>query len=95
MSLRYDEHQLIHFPTCIESEKYPRNKLIFSVGVVISRDLETGPYENVVRKMAQYLRACEVQDELVSDLSKFSAFRPQFRYIWRRLTTGITSQYTK
>lgn len=50
----------------IDSHKYPRNCLLFNLGIMLDIAVDGRPYETVARKMARYLRALELESAFLS-----------------------------
>jgi hypothetical protein len=50
----------MNYSVAIENAKYGRNTLIFAFGFVLGREVETGPYEAVLRKISSVFINLEV-----------------------------------
>lgn len=61
-----DEFKLISYPVIIENQRYPRNAMIFNLGMVFDCDSDTRCYEPVVRKLARILRTAEVRNRFLA-----------------------------
>eukprot|EP00658_Telonema_sp_P-2_P017357 TRINITY_DN16733_c0_g1_i1.p1 TRINITY_DN16733_c0_g1~~TRINITY_DN16733_c0_g1_i1.p1 ORF type:complete len:370 (+),score=61.24 TRINITY_DN16733_c0_g1_i1:130-1239(+) len=49
-----------------DDDRYERNHLLFNVGFIISDDMVPTPYEPLVRKLAHYLQALEIESSFLS-----------------------------
>jgi hypothetical protein len=56
-------------PTLISDERYERNSLLFSVGIVLRRAADPGPFRPLISKLALTLRTMEVESQFLSNPS--------------------------
>lgn len=61
--------KIVSFPVNLHHEKYHRNSLLFSVGIIIGVHTDAAPYEPVLRKLGSVLYSMEVETEFL--------FRPE------------------
>ncbi|EDO45161.1 predicted protein [Nematostella vectensis] len=59
-------HKFMGCPISIENAKYSRNALLFNVCFVFTENPDTVCYENVVKKLAEYLTTLELEDGFLS-----------------------------
>jgi len=57
--------QFLSYSAIINQKKYHRNTLIFSCGVVLERDVDTEPYEPLLRKLSLALQSLELEQEFL------------------------------
>lgn len=81
----------VGLPTLLRSPKYHRNQLLFNLCFVLSTGTPSAPYEPLLRKVADTLRALELEGDLVSrgDLSSSSSWLER---LLRELHTQIKSK---
>lgn len=56
----------VGYPVRIESKNYSRNYLLFNVILVLEKPETILPYENIVKKLGEALKAIELESEFVS-----------------------------
>lgn len=59
-------------PTMIANEKYERNSLLFSVGLILRRTEDPRPFQPVLSKLALTLQAMEVETEFLTSTKRDS-----------------------
>jgi len=59
-------HKIVGCPVCIEDKKYSRNAFIFNLCFVFLPTAATKQYEEVVKKLADYLTTLEKESEFLS-----------------------------
>lgn len=57
-------------PTLISNEKYERNTLLFSIGMVLRRAADPRPFRPLISKLAMTLRSMEIESGVLSDPTK-------------------------
>lgn len=63
-------------PTQITHERYERNALLFSVGVVLRRAADPRPFRPLISKLALTLRSMEIEGGALSDPQKVPRIQP-------------------
>lgn len=53
--------QFINYSIAIENTKYVRNTIMFSFGMVLDADVDSKPYETVLRKVSETFQTLEVR----------------------------------
>ncbi len=83
-----DKYKVVGYPQYISGSKYPRNKLSFNMCFVFCQDTHTRPWCAAVRKVAEMLRAVELESEFL--------FRPELKCrlpgILRRMRADLNSR---
>ena len=59
--VKTDELQFVNYSVFIDNAKYERNTLLLSFGFVLERDIETDPFEPVLRKLSSVMVSLEVR----------------------------------
>lgn len=54
-------------PTQIANERYERNALLFSIGIVLRRAADPRPFRPLISKLAMTLRSMEIESGILSD----------------------------
>ena len=62
----HDVHVMTR-PTQITNEKYERNSLLFSIGMVLRRAADPRPFRPLISKLAMTLRNMEIESGILSD----------------------------
>jgi hypothetical protein len=62
----HDVHVMTR-PTQITNEKYERNSLLFSIGMVLRRAADPRPFRPLISKLAMTLRSMEIESGILSD----------------------------
>ena len=65
----HDVHVMTR-PTQITNERYERNALLFSIGMVLRRAADPRPFRPLISKLAMTLRSMEIESGILSDPSK-------------------------
>ncbi len=65
----HDVHVMTR-PTLISNEKYERNTLLFSIGMVLRRAADPRPFRPLISKLAMTLRSMEIESGILSDPTK-------------------------
>ncbi|KAK4136632.1 nitrogen permease regulator 2 [Trichocladium antarcticum] len=60
------KYSVLGFPVSIPSPRYYRNEFIFNFGLVVENDVDQGPYERVVRRLAVTFAEMEKQSGYLS-----------------------------
>jgi hypothetical protein len=63
-------------PTQIIDERYERNALLFSVGIVLRRAADPRPFRPLISKLAMTLRSMEIESGVLSDPVKVHRIQP-------------------
>lgn len=63
ISVKTSDIQFLNYSIAIENPKYERNTLLFSFGFILALDVETEPYERVLRKFSSTFVSLEVLDQ--------------------------------
>lgn len=85
--VKNNEIQYMNYSMAIDNPKYERNALLFSVGFILAVDVDTEPFEPILRKLAAVLLALENEREfLFIDTSK-----AQIHGVLQRLYTDIST----
>lgn len=63
-------------PTQIVHERYERNALLFSVGIVLRRAADPRPFRPLISKLAMTLRSMEIESGVLSDPEKVHRIQP-------------------
>jgi hypothetical protein len=86
--VKNNEIQYMNYSMAIDNPKYERNALLFSVGFVLPVDVDTEPFESILRKLAAVLLALENEREfLFIDSSK-----AQIHGVLQRLYTDVSTK---
>lgn len=72
-------------PTLIADERYERNSLLFSVGIVLRRAADPRPFRPVISKLAMALQSMEVESQFLSNASS----RPQLQPLLERILLSM------
>eukprot|EP00536_Pseudo-nitzschia_multiseries_P007196 jgi/Psemu1/256036/estExt_Genewise1Plus.C_1660052 len=70
ITLSTHEVHVMTRPTQIANEKYERNALLFSIGMVLRRAADPRPFRPLISKLATTLRSMEIETGLLSDQIK-------------------------
>lgn len=62
----HDVHVMTR-PTQITNERYERNSLLFSIGMVLRRAADPRPFRPLISKLAMTLRSMEIESGILSD----------------------------
>lgn len=65
----HDVHVMTR-PTQITNERYERNALLFSIGMVLRRAADPRPFRPLISKLAMTLRSMEIESGILSDPTK-------------------------
>jgi hypothetical protein len=65
----HDVHVMTR-PTQITNERYERNALLFSIGMVLRRAADPRPFRPLISKLAMTLRSMEIESGVLSDPTK-------------------------
>mmetsp|Transcript_22526 Transcript_22526/g.53170 ORF Transcript_22526/g.53170 Transcript_22526/m.53170 type:complete len:799 (+) Transcript_22526:318-2714(+) len=65
----HDVHVMTR-PTQIANERYERNALLFSIGIVLRRAADPRPFRPLISKLATTLRSMEIETGVLSDQRK-------------------------
>ena len=65
----HDVHVMTR-PTQISNERYERNALLFSIGMVLRRAADPRPFRPLISKLAMTLRSMEIESGILSDPTK-------------------------
>lgn len=60
------KYVILGYPVNISNEKYERNEFIFNFGIMVPDKFDVGPYEAVVRRLADTFKEMETQSEYLS-----------------------------
>lgn len=71
----HDVHVMTR-PTQISNEKYERNALLFSIGIVLRRAADPRPFRPLISKLAMTLRSMEIESGILSDPTKVDFIIP-------------------
>jgi hypothetical protein len=74
-------------PTLISDERYERNALLFSVGIVLRRAADPRPFRPLISKLALTLRSMEIESRFLSDPS----LRKQVQPLLERILVSLNS----
>jgi hypothetical protein len=85
------KRKIIGCPVIIDNPKYKRNAFIFNLSLVCDAELDTRPYEKIVRKLAEYLKALEVRE--IIKLTKVITFLPILCVVTRIDDFQIRSEF--
>eukprot|EP01041_Mallomonas_annulata_P013466 gene13466-28534_t len=61
--VKTDELQFLNYSVAIDNPKYERNALLFALGCVLLKDVDTEPYEPILRKLSAKLIELEIEKE--------------------------------
>lgn len=75
ITLSTHELHIMTRPTLIADERYERNSLLFSVGIVLRRAADPRPFRPVISKLAMALKSMEAESQFLSSTSS----RPQLQ----------------
>jgi hypothetical protein len=74
-------------PTLISDERYERNALLFSVGIVLRRAADPRPFRPLISKLALTLRSMEIESHFLSKPS----LRKQVQPLLERILLSLNS----
>eukprot|EP00040_Diaphanoeca_grandis_P042677 m.265651 g.265651 ORF g.265651 m.265651 type:complete len:392 (+) comp62916_c0_seq1:278-1453(+) len=87
LTIRTFEHPIISYPVKITG-KYPRNYLLFNVAFVVNVDTDTSLFEPLVKKLAGYLRALEIEVGFIVKLDNDEALQ-HLQNIFDQIFVGL------
>lgn len=67
ITLSTHELHIMTRPTLISDERYERNSLLFSVGIVLNRAVDPRPFRPLISKLALTLRSLEIESQFLSN----------------------------
>jgi hypothetical protein len=82
----HDVHVMTR-PTLISDERYERNALLFSVGIVLRRAADPRPFRPLISKLALVLRSMEVESRFLSKPS----LRKEVQPLLERILVSLNS----
>ncbi|CAJ1930311.1 unnamed protein product [Cylindrotheca closterium] len=85
ITLSTHELHIMTRPTLIADERYERNSLLFSVGIVLRRAADPRPFRPVISKLAMALQSMEVESQFLSH----SSSRPQLQPLLERILLSM------
>jgi hypothetical protein len=87
ITLSTHELHIMTRPTLISDERYERNSLLFSVGIVLRRAADPRPFRPLISKLALTLRSMEIESQFLSN----PAVRPQLQSLLERILVSMNS----
>jgi hypothetical protein len=87
ITLSTHEIHIMTRPTVISDERYERNSLLFSVGIVLRRAADPRPFRPLISKLALTLRSMEIESQFLSNPS----VRPQLQSLLERILVSMNS----
>ena len=67
IKLSAHEMHLVTHPTVIVNKAYERNSLLFSVGFVLRRSIDSRPFQPIISKWAKTLREMEIESQYLTN----------------------------
>ncbi|OQR95534.1 hypothetical protein THRCLA_07784 [Thraustotheca clavata] len=61
--------KIVGYPVCIEDDKYHRNALLFNIGFVFHRTMDSTPYKPILRKLGSLMETMEKESGFLSQES--------------------------
>ncbi|EQC27174.1 hypothetical protein SDRG_14977 [Saprolegnia diclina VS20] len=58
--------KIVGYPVCIEDDKYHRNALLFNIGFVFQRSMDSTPYKPILRKLGSLMESMEKENGFLS-----------------------------
>ena len=87
ITLSTHEFHIMTRPTLISDERYERNSLLFSVGIVLRRAADPRPFRPLISKLALTLRTMEIESQFLSNPS----LRKQLQPLLERILVSMNS----
>ena len=87
ITLSTHEFHIMTRPTLMSDERYERNSLLFSVGIVLRRAADPRPFRPLISKLALTLRTMEMESQFLSNPS----LRKQLQPLLERILVSMNS----
>ena len=78
-------YQYSNYPIALENPKYDRNTLTFAIGLVVDPNVDTRPYETLLRKMSLLLRSLEVESEFLFNSNTKIKLKTMLRSVYEQI----------
>lgn len=89
ITLSTHEFHIITRPTLISDERYERNSLLFSVGMVLRRAADPRPFRPLISKLALTLRSMEEESQFLSDPLSRKQLQPLLERILLSMNSSV------